>query len=122
MYFIGMDIGSTSLNTVVLDDNLQVAEEIYSWCHGRPFHVLRDVLAELLSRYDRHTIRSLAFTGSGGELAAQLVRLLGDGEMRLRMGLKAREKAKSFSYSRIGRRWVSLYNSVLEEARSVRNG
>jgi len=76
---------------------------------------LRDVIT--------HNVDGLRFPpGDDAELAAQLVRLLGDGEMRLRMGLKAREKAKSFSYSRIGRRWVSLYNSVLEEARSVRNG
>lgn len=34
-YYIGLDIGSISLNTVVLDEDYNVREDYYEYVHGR---------------------------------------------------------------------------------------
>jgi predicted CoA-substrate-specific enzyme activase len=68
---IGLDIGSTSVNAVVLDQIDTILEEHYLWCHGRPFRVAERLLRELEHRYPR--IAEIALTGSGGETMASLV-------------------------------------------------
>ena len=44
-FFLGFDIGSVSLNTVIIDENNVIIEEHYDYVHGRPFNVLKDRLA-----------------------------------------------------------------------------
>jgi activator of 2-hydroxyglutaryl-CoA dehydratase len=39
--FLGLDIGSISLNTVVMDRNENILENHYDFCHGQPFLVLK---------------------------------------------------------------------------------
>ena len=34
---IGLDIGSTSVNAVVIGADGNILDEHYRWCHGRPF-------------------------------------------------------------------------------------
>jgi predicted CoA-substrate-specific enzyme activase len=68
--YLGLDIGSISINTVVLDEDLNVLEERYDYCHGRPFHVLRDVLGEITASIE---VAGVAATGSGGQLATELI-------------------------------------------------
>ena len=67
---IGLDIGSISVNAVVMDPDRRILEDHYVYCHGCPFHVLKDLLKEIASR---HAVESVALTGSGGSLAAQLI-------------------------------------------------
>ncbi len=43
-WHLGIDVGSISVNTVVVDGSRQVVEEHYTWCHGRPYHRLEAVL------------------------------------------------------------------------------
>jgi predicted CoA-substrate-specific enzyme activase len=69
---LGVDIGSISVNTILLEDD-NVLEEHYDFCRGRPFHVLRARLADVLSRWGNGSIATLAFTGTGGSLAARLL-------------------------------------------------
>lgn len=45
---LGIDIGSISLNTVLTDDDKKVIKNRYDYCHGKPFHRLREILGELL--------------------------------------------------------------------------
>jgi predicted CoA-substrate-specific enzyme activase len=71
--WLGLDIGSISVNTVLMDSNRRVVENHYTFCRGRPFHALHQVLAELLSRHCLQEIRGAAVTGTGGELAAGLI-------------------------------------------------
>lgn len=47
---IGFDIGSVSLNTVVLSDNNEIIEDYYDYIHGKPFNVLKERLTSLLER------------------------------------------------------------------------
>ncbi len=41
-FFLGLDIGSVSLNTVVMDEDLNIIEDFYDYVQGRPFNVLRN--------------------------------------------------------------------------------
>ena len=72
-FCLGLDIGSISINTVLVGDNKQVLEEHYTWCHGRPFHALLEVLRELMRRYPAQAFPTVAITGTGAQLAASLI-------------------------------------------------
>jgi predicted CoA-substrate-specific enzyme activase len=71
--YIGFDIGSVSLNTVLLNDNYEILENYYDYVHGKPFNVLRDKLNDILGRFEAESIRGIAFTGTGGKLATELI-------------------------------------------------
>jgi len=72
MKYIGVDIGSISVNTVVLDEEKQVLQEYYDYCHGKPFKSFADRLSSIFEK-ENHFSGKIAFTGTGGRLAAQLL-------------------------------------------------
>ena len=72
-YALGLDIGSISVNTTLLDAERRVVENHYTLCHGRPFYTLLEILSDLLSRYSPESITTVAITGTGGGLAARLI-------------------------------------------------
>lgn len=72
-YYLGLDIGSVSLNTVLLDDGYKVCDNYYDYVHGRPFNVLKDRLDSLLKKYPDTFIKGIAITGTGGKLATELI-------------------------------------------------
>jgi predicted CoA-substrate-specific enzyme activase len=72
-YYVGFDIGSVSLNTVILDANNNILEEYYDYVHGRPFNVLKDRLSSVIGKYSSETIKGIAVTGTGGKLAIELI-------------------------------------------------
>ena len=71
--FLGFDIGSVSLNTVVIDEKNNILEEHYDYIYGRPFNVLKDRLFSLMEKYTDESIRGIALTGTGGKLASSLI-------------------------------------------------
>jgi predicted CoA-substrate-specific enzyme activase len=71
--FLGIDIGSVSINTVIMDYNNNIIEEYYDYIHGRPFNVLKDRLSSILGKYSSEKISGVAITGSGGKLATKLI-------------------------------------------------
>ncbi len=71
--YIGLDIGSVSLNTVLLDEEDKVIEDYYDYVHGKPFNVLRERLQSILDRLPREKIAGIAVTGTGGKLAIDLI-------------------------------------------------
>ena len=71
--FLGLDIGSVSLNTVIMDENHNIMEEYYDYVHGRPFNVLKDRLSSILEKIPSGSIKGIAITGAGGNLAAELI-------------------------------------------------
>lgn len=71
--FLGLDIGSVSLNTVLMDEDHNIIENYYDYVHGRPFHVLNNRLASLLADHPAETIEGIAITGTGGKLATELI-------------------------------------------------
>ena len=70
---LGLDLGSISVNTVLMDDNKNIIENHYDYCYGKPFHVLVSVLEEILMRRSQDEIGAVAITGTGGRLAAGLI-------------------------------------------------
>lgn len=73
LYFIGFDIGSVSLNTVVLDQNNNILEDYYDYVHGKPFNILKERLTTILERIPSESINGIALTGTGGKLATGLI-------------------------------------------------
>lgn len=70
---LGFDIGSISVNTVLIDRDKNILEEHYDYSHGKPFHVLRDVLGGMIDRHCIENFSGIAITGTGGKLAAELI-------------------------------------------------
>ena len=70
---LGLDIGSISVNTVLLDRDGRILEERYAWCRGKPFHVLAIEVAAVLERHPAASLGLVAATGTGGQLAADLL-------------------------------------------------
>ena len=72
-YSLGIDIGSISINTIIMDRNRKVVETRYDYCHGRPFKKLHSALKELVEKYGSAAFEQVAFTGSGGKKASGLL-------------------------------------------------
>ncbi len=72
-YHLGFDLGSISLNTVLMDEDRNIVESRYTYCEGRPFYVLKNILEDLITSYGTEQIGCIALTGSGGKKAAELI-------------------------------------------------
>ena len=72
-FIFGFDIGSISINTVVMDSDGTIKLDRYDYCHGRPFEKLKEILNTLGEFYTSDQFGYLSFTGTGGKLAAELV-------------------------------------------------
>ncbi len=72
-YYLGLDVGSVSLNTILMDRSLAVVEEYYDFTMGKPFHTLLNRLTKLFERYPSDSISLTAITGSGGKIATELI-------------------------------------------------
>jgi len=71
--FLGFDIGSVSLNTVVIDNNNSIIEDCYDYVQGKPFNVLKERMSFILKKYHAYVIKGIAITGSGGKVANELI-------------------------------------------------
>jgi len=72
-FFLGLDIGSVSVNTVLLNNKFEVIENYYDFTHGKPFHVLQDRMTSILDRIPSNQITYIAITGTGGKLATEFI-------------------------------------------------
>jgi len=72
-FFLGLDIGSVSLNTVLMDEDFNILEDYYDYVHGRPFNVLYTRLKSVLQDHPAGSLKGIAVTGTGGELATGLI-------------------------------------------------
>ena len=70
---LGFDLGSISVNTVVMNEEQQIIENRYTYCEGRPFHVLKSIVTDIVEKYGAEKIGCIALTGSGGKKAAELI-------------------------------------------------
>ena len=69
---IGIDIGSISVNTVLINDNKEIVKEYYDYSHGHPFITLLNRLKSIID--EKITISgTIATTGTGGKVAANLL-------------------------------------------------
>ena len=71
---IGIDVGSVSINTIVMDGDGRLLYEGYRRTNGLPFHTALSVLDDILGKFGNNKVAWFAATGSGG---ADLVDLVG---------------------------------------------
>ncbi len=70
---LGLDIGSISINTVLVNKAGEVVKNRYDLCHGKPFALLHKILSELTNNDEKVTFRTISITGTGGKLATELI-------------------------------------------------
>lgn len=66
-----MDVGSVSVNCVLLSDGGEVVEESYTRTKGQPALTVFNVLKDLTGRIPKERISTVAVTGSGGKAIAE---------------------------------------------------
>lgn len=72
MLYLGADIGSISVNTVLLNSHYEVVEEYYDFNEGKPFHTLASRLTSILKNHQNIT-GPIALTGTGSKTASELL-------------------------------------------------
>ncbi len=71
--YVGIDIGATSSDVVVLDENMQVLSSDYRRTFGKPIETLMLQAEEIFRSFNRSQVVGVAVTGSAGRpLAKQL--------------------------------------------------
>ena len=71
--FVGIDIGSTSSDIVVLDESDRIIVKDYRRTKGRPVQTLRSQLDKVFSQINPADVELTAATGSAGRLLAELL-------------------------------------------------
>ena len=72
-YYLGIDIGSVSVKVILLDEKNQIIYHSYTRFEGQPLLVLKNELESLFEKIPPSQIESVATTGTGGKLVAQLL-------------------------------------------------
>jgi predicted CoA-substrate-specific enzyme activase len=70
---IGLDVGSISANTVLIDENKNIIEEHYTRTQGQPLETVLQVLKKILTRVPISNIASFSVTGTSGKFIAELL-------------------------------------------------
>ncbi len=71
--YLGIDVGSVSANTVIMDSHREVLEEHYTRIKGQPLQTVQKILEEILQRIPLEQFYSISFTGIGGKLLSDLL-------------------------------------------------
>ncbi len=71
--FIGLDVGSVSVNTVVMDAEANILLDYYDRIAGEPLKRVLEVLKRLDKEISLEKVESIAFTGDGGKLISELL-------------------------------------------------
>ena len=71
--FLGIDIGSVTIKTAVVDAGRNVLAETYTRIKGDPANSLANELTALSSQFPETMIRSAGITGSGGKQVAEII-------------------------------------------------
>jgi len=70
---LGLDIGSVSVNVVIVGDDATVLEEQYHRIQGKPIQKVIFALSGILERFPAGRFKGIAVTGTGGKLVAELL-------------------------------------------------
>ena len=70
-YYMGIDVGSVSLNIAVIDDQVNLLESVYQRTKGQPIPALLDAFSKLVEAFPR--IDGVVATGSGRDLIADVL-------------------------------------------------
>ena len=72
-YSLGLDLGSVSLNSVVLSPQGEILEERYTRTRGQAMETTLSVLRDVFNRHPAGKIKYLGVTGSGGKLLSHII-------------------------------------------------
>ncbi len=70
---LGMDIGSVSVNLVIMNPQGEVVKEVYHRHLGEPYRTALDLLKSLEPEFPRDKCRLAAFTGLAGKALAEIM-------------------------------------------------
>ncbi len=70
---VGLDVGSVSVNLVVMDSQGRVVREEYRRHLGDPYRTALNLLESLEADFPTASIRLAAFTGMGGKVLAEIL-------------------------------------------------
>ncbi|MBW1991204.1 MAG: CoA activase [Deltaproteobacteria bacterium] len=73
VYDVGIDVGSVSVNLVVMNPAGQVLREVYRRHLGEPYRTALNLLKELEPEFSLSHCRLAAFTGLGGKVLAEVL-------------------------------------------------
>jgi predicted CoA-substrate-specific enzyme activase len=71
--YLGIDVGSVSANTVIMNDRKEVLEEHYTRIKGQPLQTVLRILEEIQQRIPFERFHSISLTGIGGKLLSELL-------------------------------------------------
>jgi len=71
--YIGVDIGSVSVDAVLVNEQKQIIETHYLRTRGKPVETCLAVFNDILSRFHPREVEGVAFTGSAGKLIAEIL-------------------------------------------------
>ncbi|MGM0410111.1 MAG: acyl-CoA dehydratase activase [Bacillota bacterium] len=73
-YYLGIDVGSVSVDFALLNENYKLMEKIYLKTEGKPIKVIKDGIDLLKQKIDNEIkIKAVGTTGSGRKLAGVMV-------------------------------------------------
>ena len=71
--YVGIDIGSVSADTVVLDEDRNILEEHYTRTQGEPLETGLAELEKIVEKYGEDSIAMIATSGSAGKVIAPML-------------------------------------------------
>ena len=71
--FVGIDVGSVSVKTALVDSRGALRGDRYLRHRGHPLSAMETMLRDLLREHPLGRIRAFAATGSGGKLACEII-------------------------------------------------
>ena len=69
-YFLGLDLGSVSLDCVILNDEKKIVYQSYRRTNGRPVKAASELFGEISEKFTELEFSGVCVTGSGKELIA----------------------------------------------------
>ncbi|SNR99868.1 CoA-substrate-specific enzyme activase, putative [Anaerovirgula multivorans] len=72
--YLGIDVGSVSTNIVLMDENNEIIDKIYTKTQGKPIDAIQRGLKEIKSNIEEEIkVKGVGTTGSGRHLASMIV-------------------------------------------------
>lgn len=69
-YFLGLDLGSVSLDCIILNDEKNIIYQSYRRTNGRPMQAAAELFKEISEKFTEFEFSGVCVTGSGKELIA----------------------------------------------------
>jgi len=96
--FIGVDIGSVSINIVAIDQKNEIIFKLYERNTGQPVEVVKEGFTKLKSKMtDRQSVSGIGVTGSGRQLIGYIL-----GADIIKNEITAHAAATTFYYPEVG--------------------